>query len=437
MVLRGTGDEQDAEEDGDDRERDEEVPHAHGRNVVGAAVGSLPLRVGRTRLRDGAHVDRDHAGGAPRALRRAARARAPARRSPASCSSTRTTSSTTPASRSCRRSGRSRSSSAPTGRARSSCRASRSSTRRRSRRSTGSSTTSSTRATRARRTSSRRRSPTWGSPGTIGADQDGYPWILGYRGPDALRALGRDGRPRRRADRGADGDQVRGRGRAHPRERALGEPRAPAPPALHACRRHRDGGVAARERRGDVRDARRDRRDLPRAELRSRAARTPATAARSAATRRSRTHSPGTSCSRRATCSSRARARRSGATSRSSSGRCSSASRHRSRSGCSRTWSRSRTSPSTRSGPGARCSDVDRAVRAYFDEHDLWPHWRHHTGPRDRPALPRGPVPRLGRRHGDPPGDGVHGRAGPLLARARRLPPLGHRARDGATGSRS
>ncbi|HEU0303292.1 MAG TPA: Xaa-Pro peptidase family protein [Gaiellaceae bacterium] len=30
--------------------------------------------------------------------------------------------------------------------------------------------------------------------------------------------------------------------------------------------------------------------------------------------------------------------------------------------------------------PGARCADVDRAVRAYFDEHDLWPYWRHHTG---------------------------------------------------------
>jgi Xaa-Pro dipeptidase len=30
--------------------------------------------------------------------------------------------------------------------------------------------------------------------------------------------------------------------------------------------------------------------------------------------------------------------------------------------------------------PGKRCSDVDTAVRAYFDEHDLMPHWRHHTG---------------------------------------------------------
>ena len=30
--------------------------------------------------------------------------------------------------------------------------------------------------------------------------------------------------------------------------------------------------------------------------------------------------------------------------------------------------------------PGARCSDVDRAVRAYFDQHELMPYWRHHTG---------------------------------------------------------
>jgi Xaa-Pro dipeptidase len=30
--------------------------------------------------------------------------------------------------------------------------------------------------------------------------------------------------------------------------------------------------------------------------------------------------------------------------------------------------------------PGVPCSDVDKAVRAYFDEHDLWPNWRHHTG---------------------------------------------------------
>jgi Xaa-Pro dipeptidase len=30
--------------------------------------------------------------------------------------------------------------------------------------------------------------------------------------------------------------------------------------------------------------------------------------------------------------------------------------------------------------PGAKCSDVDRAVRAYYDEHDLWDYWKHHVG---------------------------------------------------------
>jgi len=30
--------------------------------------------------------------------------------------------------------------------------------------------------------------------------------------------------------------------------------------------------------------------------------------------------------------------------------------------------------------PGSRCSDVDRAVRAYYDKHDLWEYWKHHVG---------------------------------------------------------
>lgn len=30
--------------------------------------------------------------------------------------------------------------------------------------------------------------------------------------------------------------------------------------------------------------------------------------------------------------------------------------------------------------PGARCSDVDRAVRQYYEEHDLMRYWKHHTG---------------------------------------------------------
>ena len=30
--------------------------------------------------------------------------------------------------------------------------------------------------------------------------------------------------------------------------------------------------------------------------------------------------------------------------------------------------------------PGARCRDVDLAVRRYYEEHELMPYWKHHTG---------------------------------------------------------
>ena len=30
--------------------------------------------------------------------------------------------------------------------------------------------------------------------------------------------------------------------------------------------------------------------------------------------------------------------------------------------------------------PGAKCSEVDRAVRSYYEAHDLMPYWKHHTG---------------------------------------------------------
>lgn len=30
--------------------------------------------------------------------------------------------------------------------------------------------------------------------------------------------------------------------------------------------------------------------------------------------------------------------------------------------------------------PGARCSDVDRAVRTYYETHSLMPYWKHHSG---------------------------------------------------------
>jgi len=31
-------------------------------------------------------------------------------------------------------------------------------------------------------------------------------------------------------------------------------------------------------------------------------------------------------------------------------------------------------------GPGITCSEVDQAVRAYYEDHDLKPYWKHHTG---------------------------------------------------------
>ncbi len=30
--------------------------------------------------------------------------------------------------------------------------------------------------------------------------------------------------------------------------------------------------------------------------------------------------------------------------------------------------------------PGIPCAEVDRAVRAFYDRHELWPYWRHHVG---------------------------------------------------------
>ena len=74
-------------------------------------------------------------------------------------------------------------------------------------------------------------------------------------------------------------------------------------------------------------------------------------------------------------------------------------------------------------GGGRRCPRVLRRARPRLA---LAPPHR----ARHRPALPRGPVPRLRRSHGDPTGHGVHRRAGPLLTSARRLSPLRHRPRD-------
>ena len=66
--------------------------------------------------------------------------------------------------------------------------------------------------------------------------------------------------------------------------------------------------------------------------------------------------------------------------------------------------------------PGARCSDVDRAVRAYFDEHDLWDYWSHHVGHCIGLRYHEGPFLDIGDDTEIRPGNGVHRRAGPLRA---------------------
>ena len=75
--------------------------------------------------------------------------------------------------------------------------------------------------------------------------------------------------------------------------------------------------------------------------------------------------------------------------------------------------------------PGRPCAEVDRVVRAYYEEHDLWEHWRHHVGHAIGLRYHEGPF--LDR--GDPteirPGwCSPSSRA--LRAGARRLPPLRH-----------
>ena len=64
--------------------------------------------------------------------------------------------------------------------------------------------------------------------------------------------------------------------------------------------------------------------------------------------------------------------------------------------------------------PGVTCADVDGAVMRYFEENDLLPLLAPAHGPRDRPAQPRGAVPRPRRPHADRARHGVHDRARPL-----------------------
>ena len=76
--------------------------------------------------------------------------------------------------------------------------------------------------------------------------------------------------------------------------------------------------------------------------------------------------------------------------------------------------------------PGVTCADVDRAVLRVLRGERPAPVLAPARRPRDRAAQPRGAVPRRRRPHARRAGNGLHDRAGALLGRHRRLPPLGH-----------
>ena len=168
-------------------------------------------------------------------------------RAATSCS-TRPTSSTSPASGSCRTSDRSSSRRARRRGGRSSCPSSRSSARAPRRPSSGSSRTPSTRGSSTRCGSSRACSPISGSRARSAPTRTAIPGILGYQGPPLERGDGRGRRAARRRDRADDGAQERERDRADPRERPLVRARAPAAAGVHAARRDRGGGEPARRR---------------------------------------------------------------------------------------------------------------------------------------------------------------------------------------------
>ena len=154
----------------------------------------------------------------------------------------------------------------------------------------------------------------------IGADQDGYPGILGYQGPPLSEVTGARVAAARGADRADDGAEERGRARADPRERPLVRARPPAPAGVLAAGATESEASlrAGHEATLELFEAarRRDRADgLVRRRLGrlSRPDRPP----QLVGPRRRAQHR----ASSRATCSSPRRARRSGATTPSSSGR--------------------------------------------------------------------------------------------------------------------
>ena len=243
-----------------------------------------------------------------------------------------------------------------------------------------------------------------GVRGRIGADNDGYPWIFGYRGPHADRARGVRGRAGRRAVEDQMMIKSEAEVRADPRERASGATCAHRLlQQLHPRRRDRDRGQPARQPGGHARDARRPRPALPGAEQH------PADGAsagyrgqigRNAAIPHAL--SGNIDVPEPATCSSPGRGRRCGATTRSSSARwCIGEPSSDEQRRLFEHMKAAQEVAFEAIRPGARCADVDRAVRGYYEEHDLMHVLEAPHRPCDRPALSRGAVPRHGRRHGD------------------------------------
>ena len=262
----------------------------------------------------------------------------------------------------------------------------------------------------------------------LGADHDGYPWVFGYRGP-SLGELGFPPAPV--ADLVEDQLAIKSDGgaRTAARELQVGEPRAHAAAALHAAGRVRDRGREPRVDGSDVRDARCDRPALSRAEpwfsgavagYRGQIGRnaaiphalpnnivfqagdvlvTGATApvwGYHSELERTMVIGPPSDEQKRmfdhmlALQDLAIDAIRPGRRARRSTGSC---------------------GPTTRSTASGRTGGTTSGTRSA--------------------ALPRGAVPRPRRPDRDPPGHGLHRRAGALRAGARRLPALGHGRGDG------
>ena len=297
---------------------------------------------------------------------------------------------------------------------------------RRDRRSNGSSPTRSTRAPSTRCAILGRVLADMGITGALGADRTAIPGILGYEGPALSEVDGQPGRAARAVHREHDGAQERGRGGADPRERPLVRARAPAPA----------GVLAARER------------------PRPRRACAPATRRRS---RCSTTLGP--SYGGQQASSDGVSAGYRGQIGRRSSWAHAVAHNIEFREGdvlvtetSAPVWGYNaeleramiigaptdemrRLFDHTVAAqqvafdalrPGVTCADVDSAVLGYFEAQRPAAVLAPARRPRDRAAQPRGAVPRRRRSHAGRARHGVHDRAGPLLERDRRLPPLRH-----------